>query len=133
MSKTQQLVSIPEPLREFLRQVQRRIDSRDKATIAESDDRIQSHLANGGPVTAYGGLVDARAGRYCFRYFPPGEEDDDDDNGPTWDFCVSRDEIKKIADGTLSHLALWKCRNADCNCLYEGKDSYCTWCDDLPE
>lgn len=120
MGKIPHILTIPDELRAFLKDVNAQIEAGGEETKIESDDLIQSR-------NAYGGLVDATAGLFCFRYFPVAEAD------LTWDMCFNRDELRDIATGQMKQVTLWKCDNGACACLYECEDAYCSNCDTQDE
>jgi hypothetical protein len=115
MGKTQVKIAVPDGLRSFLQDVLEGIEFGADETLIESDDLIQDKRT-------YGGLVDAAAGLFCFRYFA-GE-----DTTPTWDFCVTRESLKRLLSEDIAYLDLWKCSDPECECLYESEDAYCSAC-----
>jgi len=110
-------IELPSAFTDFMRDVKRRIDHGDEAaTIIESDDLLQCDCV-------YGGLYDAAARRFGFRYFHTDEV--------TWDFDLDAQQIARIANGTLTTMTLWQCSNGECGCLYDAEDSYCMHCDSI--
>lgn len=83
--QTSEKLAVPEELRVFLIDVDRRIEEGDEATTIPSDDLLQCK-------NAVGGLV-AGQGRFSFVYFP------ERDSSVRWKFTLLPAEIKEISRG----------------------------------
>ncbi len=113
-------VTIPEDLKDFFRYVHSLIEAGDNAATSSSDDLIQCPCA-------YGGLLEDGGNEYAFTYFPSSH------TRPRWRIDAAASEVKNMADGSITTLALWRCTNADCGDLFPSPENVCMYCDYLDD
>ena len=116
--KREEIVAIPDDLLTFLREVGVRIETKDEATIVESDDLLQSE-------SVYGGRDSESGDRFSFTYFP------EDGIRQEWVFSLTAGQLVAIAHGDQSPLHLWSCIQPGCRSKFENHAGpecfYCDW------
>ena len=116
--------AIPEAFAILMRDVAAAIDDGDESAWMESDDLIQPQDFRG-----YGGLYDSVEGRYGFEYLVDDSQENRERSPPiAWDFDLNRQEIRDIANGTISRIDMWRCE-PDCGRRFARSDGYCPACD----
>lgn len=104
--------------------VAKRIDEGDESAWMESNDLLQCEDFRG-----YGGLFDAVEGHYGFEYLADDSEEERERDDPIrWDFHLNRQQIRDIANGTITQIDMWRC-DPDCGRRFPHRDYYCPACD----
>ncbi len=115
--KIQETVVIPRELKSFLADVHMLIVEGDESTTIESDDLLQCERA-------CGGLLEEGRDVYGFTFFtdPEGVRN-------KWEIVLSKADIEKVANATLTEFSLWACQDAACGCKFSSEDETCFYCD----
>jgi hypothetical protein len=115
--KKLETVSLPPKLVNFLKKTYQSILNKEEATLLESDDLLQDSFV-------YGGLLKQGGNEYSFVYFP-------DVSGikNKWEFKLTTQDLKSIADETTTTLDLWACTQDNCQSKFMNNEDTCFYHD----
>jgi len=107
--------SIPDELRDFLREVSAEINAHSESAQIPSDDLLQCECA-------YGGLLHDDPNYFFFTYFP------EEDTLSKWELRLSATDIHAVAESEIGTLVFWKCELERCPNRFANEDGHCDYC-----
>jgi hypothetical protein len=116
--KVDEFVTVPQDFRSVAGEIVRQIDFRTPEATTVSDDLLQFDCA-------YAGRTD-EIDVFSLRYFPTVSSNMP--IGPKWDFLLSVDDLRQIANFNVRRLKMWRCKS-DCGMKANYSDFYCGNCD----
>jgi hypothetical protein len=112
---------LPQDLIAMMKEASDLIDEGDESARIVSDDLLQWEMC-------YGGLCDAEKQMFGFSYFPAVPSDKNEVSPPKWFLYFSREQIRAIANGSVTQIEMWRCQG-NCHHRFWTPQSYCNLCD----
>ena len=118
--KVSEHLKLPEDFRGIVILITRLFDEGASEAFVVSDDLIQVD-------NAFAGRMEGNEPCFGITYFPSLVESNTRIE-PTWEFQLSLELLRRIADGEVSHLDVWRCVH-DCGMRADCSEFYCGNCD----